>query len=663
MYDIAYLALALAFIVALFSILASVIGARRGQPELVASARNGIYAICGLIMLASLILLYAFLRSDFSLEYVASYSSREMATIYKMAAFYGGNKGSLMFWSIFLAVAGAIVVRRNWDRHHVLIPYVMAVILATQAFFLLLMLFVSNSNPFEKLAFVIADGRGLNPLLENAGMLVHPPTQLWGYAGFTIPFAFAIAALVTKRLGDEWVISIRRWTIVAWLLLGLGNLLGGWWAYQELGWGGMWGWDPVENAGLMPWLVGTAFLHSIMLQKRRGMLRIWNIVLVILAFNLSLFGTFLTRSGVLSSVHSFGESALGAFFLGFIGLSLAGSTLLLALRWNDLRSEDEIDSMVSRESAFLFNNLILLGATFAIFLGTIFPVLSEAVRGTKVAVGPPFFNQVIGPIFMALILLMGICPLIGWHKASSRNLLRNFLYPLVVAVVVAVVLLAVGLTMWYAVVSFAVSAFVFSTILLEWFRGTRARHRTRRENYLRAFFSLVLSNRPRYGGYIVHLAILLMAIGIVGMNAYKLEVNAALKPGESMSIGGYELTYEGMTSYPTQKREVVVATMSVYNGGHRVDTLSPQQTFHQNFETVTDVAIRSNPIEDLYLILVSWDEQGVTSFKAIINPLVLWVWIGGVLMIIGAVIAFWPDRRRQAVSRPSPAQTEDKGHD
>ncbi|MFH1140184.1 MAG: heme lyase CcmF/NrfE family subunit [Chloroflexota bacterium] len=657
--ELSYLALILALIVAVFSILAAVIGARRGQSEMVAAARNGVYAVCGLVVLASIGLLYAFLSGDYTLEYVASYSRREMSAVYKMAAFWGGNKGSLLFWSLWMAVTGAIVVAQNWKRQHGLIPYVMAVFLATQAFFLFLMVFIAN--PFEKLAFVPADGRGLNPLLENTGMLIHPPTQLIGYAGFTIPFAFAIAALITKRLGDEWTISIRTWTLVAWLFLGIGNLAGGWWSYRVLGWGGLWAWDPVENAGLMPWLIGTAFLHSIMIQKRRGMLKVWNMVLVILAFTLSVFGTFLTRSGVLSSVHSFGASALGPLFLGFIGLSLAGSTVLLGIRWNDLRSEDEIDSLVSRESAFLLNNLILVGATFAILLGSMFPVISEAVRGTKIAVGPPFFNQVTGPIFGILILLMGVCPLIGWRKASTRNLLRNFLYPLSVAVLVAVVLLAVGIRKWYALAFFTMCAFVISTILLEWFRGTRVRHRTRKEDYAKSFFLLVWSNRPRYGGYLIHLGILLFVIGLMGQVGFNVETVAALKPGESTTIGDYTLTYDGMTSYPTQKRQVVVATLSVTNGGESLGVLSPQQVFDQNYEVISNVSVRSTPIEDLYAILVNWDDStGIANFKLLVNPLVFWIWTGGLLLLFGSILAMWPGGGQVFFSRARPAPSEAK---
>jgi cytochrome c-type biogenesis protein CcmF len=643
--ELGYFSLALALVVALFSLLSALLGARR-RPELVAAARNGAFAVLGLTSLASGVLVYAFLTHDFSIQYVASYSARGMSILYTLVAFWAGNEGSLLFWSWFLALMSAIVLWQKPRRDF--LPYILAVVAVNQAFFLVLML--SVANPFARLPVALADGRGLNPLLENPWMLFHPTTLLAGYSGFTIPFAFAIAALATGQVGEEWLRPARRYTLVAWLLLGVGNLLGACWAYVELGWGGYWAWDAVENAGLMPWLVGTAFLHSVMIQRRRGMLKVWNMVLIIVTFNLCLFGTFLTRSGVVSSIHTFGISSLGPMFLSFVLLSLFISVLLLYRRLPSLKSEDKLDSLLSRESTFLINNLLLVAIAFATFVGTIYPVISEAVRGVKVTVGPSFFNRVNGSIFLLFLLLMGICPLIGWRRATPRNLLRNFLIPATAAVLV-MVLLVIWTRTWYAVVGFGACAYVLATIFLEWFRGVRARHR-RKENYLVAFFRLLWGNRPRYGGYIVHVGIILIVLGVIGSSFYKVEAEASLNPGESFQIGKYTLKYEGMSTNTTENEQVVSATLQVLDNGKPAGTMAPAETFHINYDNpVSEVDIRSTPLEDLYVILMGWDQiGGLAAFKAYLNPLMAWMWIGGGLFFLGSVIAIWPGRRRVPVA-------------
>lgn len=639
----------LAFVISLYAALTSFVGGRRGSPELVASARNAIFSVLGLLSIASFALAYAFLTRDFSVEYVALYSSRDMSLTYTLAAFWAGGEGSLLLWAFTLAISAAILAYHNRKLENPLMPYVFAIVMVTESFFLLLMSFVTN--PFVTVPFPPANGRGLNPLLENMGMLFHPPTLLLGYMGFTIPFAFALAALATRRLSSDWLTSIRRWTLVAWLFLAVGNIFGMQWAYVELGWGGFWGWDPVENASFMPWLTATAFLHSVMIQKRRGMLKIWNLVLIIITFNLSIFGTFLTRSGVLSSVHSFGQSALGPFFIGFLAIGLLGSLGLVYSRRNALKSEDELDSLLSRESSFLFNNLILVGATFATFLGVIFPLLSEAIRGVKVTVGPPFYNQVNGPIFLLLLLLMGICPLIGWKRASPSNLLRNFLYPFIFGIIMAIILFIVGIRQPYALIALATSGFVLFTIFLEWFRGVRARHRTRQENYLKAFVTLVMSNRPRYGGYIVHVGVIILAFSVVGTMAYSTSKEASIRPGETISIGKYTLRYEGMSQYKTARKDVVVANMTVFNGGERLGSMAPEKFTPIYYDQpITEVAIRSNMEEDLYVILMGWDNiGGVTAFKVIINPLMMWMWVGSMVLVGGGIFALWPERKRKQV--------------
>ncbi len=645
MADIGYIALLLALVVAVYSAIASIVGAQKKHPELQASARNGLLVVFGLISTAVGVLLYALITHNFQIEYVANYTSSDMSLPYLFSALWAGNDGSLLFWAWLLSLLAAIVVLRRRGIGQELIPYASMVLMAVQAFFLILLL--SVSNPFQELAFIPAEGMGLNPLLENPMMIIHPPILLAGYVGFTVPFAFAIAALMMKKLGDEWLIRIRKWTLVAWLLLGMGNIIGAWWAYVELGWGGYWAWDPVENAGFMPWLVATAFLHSMMMQRRRGMLKVWNMMLIIFTFSLAIFGTFLTRSGILSSVHTFGESALGPFFLVFLGIILVGSLGLLFYRRRQLRSETEMESLVSRESTFLINNLLLVGAAFAIFLGTVFPVISEAVRGVEISVGAPFFNQVNGPIFLAIILLAGICTLIGWRRASTKNLIRNFLWPLIAAMVLAIVLFAFGIREGVSLVAFPLCLFVLFTILSEWFRGTRARRKIKSENYLKAFLSLIWANKPRYGGYFVHMGIIILAVGIVGSSVYDVEQEATLMPGESMTINNYSLTYEDMDYYTTPSREVVTATLSVSKNGKALGNMTPEKYFHYSYQQpVTEVAIRSTLAEDLYIILVSWDESGATAFKVMVNPLINLMWIGAGVVLLGGIIAFWPDRRK-----------------
>ncbi|MFH1169672.1 MAG: heme lyase CcmF/NrfE family subunit [Chloroflexota bacterium] len=645
MADIGNIALFLAMVAAVYAAIAFIFGKRNRHPALLQSARNSLFAVCGLVTLSAGIILFALFTHNFQLEYVASYSSREMSAAYLLSALWAGNSGSLLLWAWILSIAAAVAMLQKRDNGRELVPYAAAVMMVTQAFFLILLLWVSS--PFQKVPFPPADGMGLNPLLENAGMIVHPPTLLAGYVLFTVPFAFAVAALLTRRLGDEWLTTAKKWALLAWLCLGVGNVIGAWWAYVELGWGGYWAWDPVENAGLMPWLVATAFLHSIMMQRRRGMLKVWNMLLIILTFNLAIFGTFLTRSGIIASVHTFGESALGPFFLTFIAISLLGPLALLFRRSEDLKSEAEMESLVSRESAFLLNNLLLVGAAFAVFLGTVFPVITEVLQGVKITVGPAFFNQVNAPIFLAVILLAGVCTLIGWRRASMVNLTRQFLWPFVVALILLAALIIAGIREAYAFIAFPVCAFVISSILYEWFRGTRARHRTRHENYLKAFWTLLGANRSRYGGYIIHIAIILITIGVVGSSLYSSEKDATLKAGESMTIGKYTLTYDKIDQSQTQSKTVVVATLSVYNHGTLIGRLNPEKYLQKNFDqAVTEVAIRSTPLEDLYVILVGWDDAGNTTFKVLINPLVSWIWFGGAALLLGGLIAFWPERRK-----------------
>ncbi|MBI4303997.1 MAG: heme lyase CcmF/NrfE family subunit [Chloroflexi bacterium] len=655
MAEVGYSVLVLALLASVYSAIVYVLGARKNRPDMVQSARNSIVAVFGLMTVAIVVMLIALVSRDFRFEYIASYTDRELSLSYTLAAVWAGSRGSLLFWAWTLSLFVMIMVLQKRDVGKDLLPYAASVSMVTQVFFLILLL--SVSNPFVKLSFTPADGQGLNPLLENPGMILHPPALLIGYVGFTIPFAFAIAALITGNLSDNWLVASRRWTLIAWLTLGIGNIAGSWWAYYILGWGGHWAWDPVENAGLLPWLVGTAFLHSAMMQRRRGILKRWNMVLVILAFALSIFGTFLTRSGILGSVHTFSESVLGPFFLAFIGISLFVPLVLLYYRNRELQSEGEIESMVSRESTFLLNNLLLVTATFAIFLGTVFPVISEAVRGVKITVGPPFYNQVMTPIFLAIIFLTGICTLIGWRRASVKNLINNFLWPAVATVLLSVVLIFLGM-MWFAALAFSVCAFVLFSIFSEWLRGTIARHRTRGENYLSAFFGLITTNRPRYGGYIVHIGVILVAVGTIGMALFDVGKEVTLKTGESVSLNGYTLTYKAVDRIETETKVTFTTALALQENGKPLGQVIPEKYYHRNHDNpVTVAAVRSTLVEDLYVILLGWDDDGSASFKVISNPMVNWIWIGGAVLLFGGLLAFWPERQKVFV--PTRARDEE----
>jgi cytochrome c-type biogenesis protein CcmF len=634
-------ALLIAFVLSVYAAIAAVVGARRRYPELADSARNAVFVVGGMTTVAAAALLYALVTRDFSLEYVASYTSRDLPLFYTVAAFWAGQAGSLLLWAWTLALFGVAVLIQYRHEQQELLPYVTAVLMTTEAFFLTLMLFASS--PFARLGFTPPNGQGLNPLLQNLGMIFHPVTTYLGYVGFTVPFAFAVAALATGRLDDAWIRATRRWTLISWLFLSIGIGLGAQWAYVELGWGGYWGWDPVENASLMPWLTGTAYLHSVMIQERRGMLKVWNLLLILFTFGLTLLGTFITRSGVIESVHAFGVSSLGPYFLAFMALTILGFLFLLFQRMGDLQGENELDSLVSRESSFLLNNLILMGAAFATLWGTLFPMISEAVTGQKVAVSAPFFNQVNGPIFLVLMALIGVCPLIGWRRASPESLWRNFLWPLGGSLAFAGALFTLGVRQGYALLAFGICAFVVTTIVLEFWRGMQARRRMTGESPLTALVRLASKNRRRYGGYVVHLGVVLMAVGIVGSTFFKQETQASLAPGETLALGGYTLEYVKLAEVPAQNHVKVMATVNVYRDRRLLGVITPEKDYHRNQpEPTTEVAIRTTP-EDLYVILAGWEADGaLASFKVVINPLVVWLWIGGVVLTAGTTFALWP---------------------
>ena len=648
MADLGYAAIIAAFVIAIYAAVAAFVGARARINELWLSTRNAVFVVFGLVSIASAALVYSFFARDFSIRYVAEHSSSDLPPLYTLAGWWAGQAGSLLFWAWILSIAAVVIILRSEKRAREQVPYVTAVMMAVLAYFLGIIAFAAN--PLEKMPLALSEGTGLNPLLRTSDMISHPTSLLLGYSLLTVPFAFAMAALITGRLDDWWIRSTRRWTLVAWFFLTMGNLLGMLWAYRVLGWGGYWAWDPVENASFMPWLTATAYLHSVMIQQRRGMLKVWNMVLIIITFSLSLFGTLVVRSGILSSVHSFAAGASGPLFLVLIFIVLVGSLWLLWARLPRLRSEHALDSMVSREATFLGNNLLLVGAAFAIFWGTIFPIISEAVRGVKVGVGTPFYQQITAPIFLGLIVLMGVCALIGWRKASVDNLLRNFLFPLAMAVGAAVVLYVLGLHSIYAVVAFAALAFAAATIVLEFYRGVRARHRGHGDNYLIALPRLVWRHKPRYGGYIVHLGIVLLAMGIIGSQGFSTNKEATLAPGESMEVRGYTLTFndEGLTETSNANSTKVTATLDVSSGGEHLRFIDASKRFEgRSEEPVTDAGIWTRPQEDLFVILGGWTEDGKATFKVFVNPLVMWIWVGGAVIVAGSLIAFWPDARAE----------------
>ncbi len=567
-----------AFVLAGYASWAAFMGGRWRQQRMILSAERSALALFAIATLIMSTLVYAFVTRDFSLEYVAHYSSRTLPMFYTISAVWAGQAGSLLLWAWLLTLFAAMVIWQNRHKNRDLIPYALGVILFTAFFFFGLIVY--TTSPFKLLPQPVADGSGLNPMLQNVGMVMHPPTLFLGYVGFVVPFAFAIAALLASKLDAQWIRTIRRWTLFSWLFLTLGNLFGAKWAYVELGWGGYWAWDPVENASLMPWLTGTAFLHSVMIQEKRGMLKVWNLALIILTFALTIFGTFITRSGIISSVHSFGLSNVGPVFMIFLGVILVVSFGLLWWRLPSLKSTNNLDAVLSKESSFLFNNLFLVGMTFAIFLGTIFPIVSEAVRGVKITVGPPFFNQVNVPIALALLALTGICPLIAWRKASRRNLWRSFTIPLSGSVLIGIALFVLGVRSLYPLMSFTLAVFVVITIVMEFYRGAVARARTSGRNFLAALWDLITRNKRRYGGYIVHIGVVMIFVGITGSSAFQKEKAAFMKPGDSIQIADYTLHYTGLQDKSTNHAQIMAAEMQVELNGRPLTTLYPERQKH-----------------------------------------------------------------------------------
>jgi len=663
--NLGYGALVITLLVSLYGIGAAYYGARTSKHAWIASARNATLLTFPLITVSALSIIYLLVTNDYQVDYVASVTSNSMPFYLKVTALWGGQPGSLVFWSWLMAAFASAVTLRKWERDQEFLPWVVIVTLVTLGFFVSLNIFFENPflrlwqtttggvtkamlQPAGSVAYIPMDGSGLNPLLRHPGMIIHPPMLYLGFVAFVIPYAFAIAALVTGRTDDRWIRITRRWTLVAWLFLSLGLILGGRWAYDVLGWGGYWGWDPVEIAAFMPWLTGTAFLHSVMIQEKRGMLKHWNMILIILTYELVIFGTFLTRSGVLSSVHAFAQSAIGPVFFAFMGLTFIVSLSLLLKRWNDLKAKTQMSSLLSREALFLLNNLLFMGILVVCFWGVIFPLISEIFTGQKVTVGPPFYERATGPLFAGLLLLMGVAPLAAWRHSSAKTLGRAMWKPFIASLVVLVVVLVSGVRNWAALLGFWLSAFVALVTLYEFWRGALARRRRSGENLPIALWHLAGRNRRRYGGYIIHLGVVLMAIGIIGIELFQTETQGTISRGEQISLGDYTVTFDSLSVFDTQDgRNVARAVMSVERNGRYVGELYPRRDYYyESQQPMTIPGVRSTWEDDFYILLVDWQpiSSAGATFKIYHNPLVNWLWLGGFVFILGTLVAAWPER-------------------
>ncbi|MFB3776136.1 MAG: heme lyase CcmF/NrfE family subunit [Bryobacteraceae bacterium] len=640
----------ISFCLAVYALAASAIGGWKQKPVLIVSAERAVYSLWMLLTLASGILVHALMTGDFRLVYAASHTNRDMPALYKFAAWWGGQEGSLLLWSWLLATYSAIVIYTNRRRHRSIMPYVTATLMATQVFFLILNAFIAS--PFRMLAVgreitSVADGNGLNPLLQYWAMAIHPPTLYLGYVGFAVPFAFAIGALIKREKSDAWIHTTRRWTLVTWLFQSCGILLGAGWAYAVLGWGGYWGWDPVENASLLPWITATAFLHSVMMQEKKGMMKIWNVVLITATFWLCIFGTFLTRSGLVSSVHAFAQSPIGHWFVGFLGVILAATLYLVLNRLDYLKTEARLESIISRESSFLFNNLILLASCFAVLWGTLFPVISEAVTGEKISVDAPFFNRVNVPIGLFLLFLTGVGPLFAWRRTSVGSLKRNFTWPLAGALVLAAGLLVAGVRHLYALVCFALCLFVAWTIAAEFYKGSRAIRVRTGQNLLAAAVELTHRNTRRYGGYVVHMGVVLMFVGFAG-SAFNQDVTAEVKIGDSFSLGRYHLQVSQIRQGDNPNYAWDHAVIDVSSGGAPLGRLEPERRLYRaSQQSTSEVAIRRRLNEDLYLNFAGMTEDNSKAvIQAYVFPLVSWIWLGFWVLVSGTFICLLPSKSR-----------------
>jgi len=630
------------------------------------TARRAGIASFAIVFLAAVVLVVAAFQNDFSIAYIFHHSNRDLPAPYKFATLWSGQEGSLLFWALLLSAYG-LVLRLRYKTDVRLFAYASVIIAAVQGFFLLLLNFAAN--PFGVMQGSLPpDGNGLNPLLQYPEMVIHPPMLYLGYVGFTIPFAFALAALIMRYPGEKWIQITRRWTMVTWGFLTCGVFLGAHWAYSVLGWGGYWGWDPVENASLMPWLTGTAFLHSVMMQEKRGMLKTWNMWLIFSTFMLSIFGTFLTRSGVVSSVHAFAQSSIGDWFVGFFVIIFATCLFFYVKNRSYLRTEHKLESLVSRESSFLFNNLLLLVACFTVLWGTLFPVLSEWVQGTKVTVGPPFFNRVNVPVALLLLLLTAVGPLLAWRRTSVESLKRNFLWPAIGALLTGVLLVALGMRPWndvsyfYSLMTIMLSVLVALTVISEFVRGGRVIGRHTGQNLFASMVQLAHRNTRRYGGYIVHFGVIVIMIGFAD-SVFNQDKEQEMGFGDKMTIGPYTLVCQSYTQDDNPNYGSEWAVMNVFKGGKQIATLNPERRFYKaSQQTSTMVANRSTPQEDLYVVYEGQNpETGKPIIKVHLNPLVMWIWIGVWIMLVGTVVALIPNATSVRVPAPARMRAEPVG--
>jgi len=647
-------ALVLALVCAVYAFVGGIGAIGTRHPLLVKSTRQAGIAACCLIFLATFSLEYLFFSDNFANAYVVSHSNRDLSTFYKIAALWSGQEGSLLFWSFLLAVYVFSVLITYRNKNGELMPYVGVVMAGVQIFFLTLNNFVAS--PFKALAVpgangamnlvARADGNGLTPLLQYPEMVIHPPNLYAGYTGFTIPFAFALGALLARYPGEKWIHLTRKWTMIAWMFQSMGILLGAHWAYAVLGWGGYWGWDPVENASLLPWLTGTAFLHSVMMQEKRGMMKVWNVWLVFCTFALCILGTLLTRSGVVSSVHAFAQSSIGTWFVSFLVLILVVCLGAYLKNRDYLKSENQLDAIVSRESSFLFNNLMLLVACVAVLSGTLFPVFSEWFTGDRISVGAPFFNKVNVPIGLLLLFLTGVGPLLAWRKTSTESLKRNFGMPLAIGIAGGVVAFALGVREFYSLVCFILCVFVASTIALEFYRGAKVIRTRSGASLLSSAVDLTMRNTRRYGGYIVHLGMVLVFIGLAGA-AFNRDTQKEMQLGSTMQIGPYTLVLQSVDSRPERNYTAQRMIIEVMRDNKPIMMLYPEKRrFVTTVENGTMVAIYSTLKEDLYVVFAgqSPDTQ-LPVIHAYLNPLVKWIWLGGAVVVLGTLVALLPNRR------------------
>ncbi|HEX7121881.1 MAG TPA: heme lyase CcmF/NrfE family subunit [Gemmatimonadaceae bacterium] len=663
---IGYDALVVALGAAIFGAIALFVGARRGREDLIRSGRRAIYATFGLVTISTLAMIYALVSHDFSVDYVARVGSRATPLFYTIISLWGALEGSILFWAWVLSMYSALVVYLNRERAGHLVNYAGGVLLSVGTFFLILL--VGPSNPFGLVSPVPPDGPGPNPLLQNHPLMaVHPPLLYLGYVGMTVPFAFAMGAVMTGELGhDTWIRVTRRWTLVAWVFLSAAIIAGAWWSYEVLGWGGYWAWDPVENASFMPWLTATAFLHSVMVQERRGLLKLWNLNLIVATFALTILGTFLTRSGIIASVHAFTQGTIGYYYLGFIAIVLITALVVVAGNSDRLRPTGSLDGAVSRETVFLLNNLLFTAFTITVLVGTLFPLVAEAARGVKVSVGEPFFNRMTLPICAALLFLMGVGPALPWRRASREVVKHQLLLPTVVAVVALVVALALGVRAPYGLLALAFAGFAVTANVREFIDGARARRRAHGEAPVVALGRLVGANRRRYGGYLAHIGVVLITLGVAASSMFRVEREATLRPGQSLAFEGYDIRLDDVSFRAEPQREVLAAHVTVSRGGRQLARMEPRMNFYPMAEApIPTPAVRSRPSGDLYLNLQAVAQDGSSAtIKAIAEPLVPWIWFGGLVVCLGGIVAVAPRTRRapapvtgRAVApRPAPAR-------